>query len=507
MIRSPILASLALTAALAASGCTSLAGVAKLEPAADAQSPEPTAFPGLLSGAGLDETPAAVRYVFHTHGMGLTDADEVLLDPVKRALEQEGYRREGGAAGSPWIDAPTKRPHDFRGEALNCEGGAALQKPCRFESFGQYRVDRFINPALNRRVVVYSYFWHGDLWRIQKPFLEHDEAGLKSGFAGWTAGWISGGLKQSIVNEGLSDVAAYLGPAGEPLRQGMSSAVCLMLREAAGAPVAAETHNASLSVSPSDCLTDAQSSDLLESDARISFISHSLGSRMLFDVLSEPTSRALTDGTPTKSLVATRRATDTFFMAANQLSLLGIGRIQRVEGNGTSDAQKSADKAATAGCPTTLPGFLTVTCRTPRDAQGRNKMTGGLSEKAVKAIDARRDLAVIGFFDPGDVLGYSLMGGRAGEPPADIRFISVLHRNTPQILRLGSNPAQAHDNELALESRALPWVGLARAQDAPPRRRDAPAEVFRSPTAVAMILCGAKADSPDRLKARKCHTR
>ena len=507
MIRSPILASLALTAALVVSGCTSGAGMAKLEPAPGNPAPQPTSFPGLLSGAGPDRTQPSVRYVFHTHGMGLTKADEVLLDPVERALEQEGYRREGGAANPSWDDAPTAEPYDFRGEALSCEGDAAGKKPCQFKSFGQYRVDRFLNPKLNSRVVVYSYLWHADLWRLQEPFLEHDKAGLGSGFAGWSPGWISGGLKQSIVNEGLSDVAAYLGPAGEPLREGMSSAVCYMLREAAGAPVPSETRNASLAVSPSDCLTDTQSNDLLESGARITFISHSLGSRMLFDVLSRSPSRQSTDGTPTKSLVATRQATDTFFMAANQLALLGIGRIQRVEENGTSEAQKSFEKAVMSGCPATLPGFLTVTCRTPRDIQARNKMKGGLSEKAIKAFDNPRELAVIGFFDPGDVLGYTLMGGRAGKPPEDIRFISVLHRNTPQVLWLGSNPLRAHDNELALETRAEPWVGLARAQDAPPRRKDAPDEVFRSPTTVAMILCGADADPAGRLKARKCQTR
>lgn len=504
------------------SGCTTTQHQAKLENPADIR--QGVDLPGILMASGGAQP--SVRYVFHTHGMGMTDAKSVLIRPVTLALQQAGYTPETTPAESRWIDAPTARVHEFEGEALSCEGGAALQPPCSYDHFGQYRVDRFLHADGVSRVVVYSYLWHDDLWRLQEPFLAHDLEGLRSGFAGWTAGSLTRELKTSIVNEGLSDVAAYLGPAGGALKEGMSSAVCIMLREAAGRPVTTAEHNSTISLGPSDCLDDRGAQALLERDPRISFISHSLGSRMLFDVLSAPSSKtpqqeALptleapgketpSPGTPTKALVATRKVTDTFFMAANQLSLLGIAEVkgpQATSSGVTGTAPAAAREAPVPGCPKSLPGFLTADCRAPKDSETRKAQKSGMSMFAQNAIDDTRQLKVIGFFDPGDILGYSLMGGRTGQGPKDISFISVLHRNTPQILRLGSNPLVAHDNELALQTLARPGVGHPRAHHAPPYPRDRPTEVFMSPNAMAMIFCGAKADPAGRLTPDTCPSR
>jgi hypothetical protein len=524
------LAAVAVLSSLVFAGCTTGSGNARLENLADippttVDGRNPQVFPGVLT-VQEGASPSAVRYIFHTHGMGKTDAKSVLIEPVTAALREAGYTRETIPVEPTWDDAPTARVHDFEGEALSCEGGAAKQPPCRYDHFGQYRVDRFLHADGVSRVVVYSYLWHDDLWRLQRPFLAHDLAGLQTGFAGWTAGSLTRELKTSIVNEGLSDVAAYLGPAGGALKEGMSSAVCIMLREAAGRPVTTSEHNSTISLSPSDCLDDRGAQALLERDARISFISHSLGSRMLFYVLSAPSSKspqqeallapgaprreAQAPGTPTKALVATRKATDTFFMAANQLSLLGIAEVKGAQATSpgvTGTAPAAAREAPVPGCPKSLPGFLTADCRAPKDSETRKAQKSGMSMSAQNAIDDIRQLKVIGFFDPGDILGYSLMGGRTGQGPSDISFISVLHRNTPQILRLGSNPLVAHDNELALQTLARPGVGHPRAHHAPPYPRDRPTEVFMSPNAMAMIFCGARSDPQGRLTPNACPSR
>jgi hypothetical protein len=511
MIRALALAA-AILGGLVITGCTTTQHQAKLENPADIrEAAGGEAFPGILKGSGK-ATPA-VRYIFHTHGMGMTDVKSVLIQPVTLALQQAGYSLETTPAESRWIDAPTAKVHEFEGEALSCEGGAALQPPCLYDHFGQYRIDRFIHADGVSRVVVYSYLWHDDLWRLQRPFLEHDLAGLQTGFAGWTAGSLTRGLKTSIVNEGLSDVAAYLGPAGGALKEGMSSAVCIMLREAAGRSVTTAQHNSAISLSPSDCLDKNGAQSLLERNVRISFISHSLGSRMLFDVLSAPASGKkkqeadLNPGTPTMALVATRKVTDTFFMAANQLPLLGIAEVKGPQATSpgvTGTAPPAAREAQAPGCPKSLPGFLTADCRAPKDSGTRKAQKSGMSMSAQNAMDEIRPLKVVGFFDPGDILGYSLMGGRTGQGPKDISFISVLHRNTPQILRLGSNPLDAHDNELAPQTLARPGVGYPRAHQAPPYPRDRPTEVFKSPNAMAMIFCGANSDSQGRLTPGKC---
>ena len=530
------LAAAAVLCGLMISGCTTGSGMARLENPSDIPANGGgVAFPGVLTDPAKASRPE-VRYIFHTHGMGMTDANSVLIDPIAFALQEAGYARETNLAETPWIEAPTSRRYEFKGEALWCEGGAALQKPCRDDDFGQYRIDRFLHADGKRRVVVYSYLWHEDLWSLQKPFLAHDLDGLESGFAGWTSGSLSGVLKTSIVNEGLSDVAAYLGPAGKPLRDGMSSAVCIMLREAAGRPVTTDDHNSSISLSPSKCLGEADDEALKRRNARISFISHSLGSRMLFDVIGAGDSNTMA---PSEGLKALSGATDTFFMAANQLALLGIARgVTPVEAQVqelSKDAKMMQDYIR-QDCPGNAPGFLTVGCRAQSVAVSEVAAMTGVIELSIQkdcpaellapemvrcqetsaaaarakiraALPEGRTLWVVGFFDPGDVLGYSLMGGRTGPAPTDIRFISVLHRNTPQILGLGSNPLAAHDNELALETLPAPGVGQSRPHQAPPYNRERPTRVFKSPNATAMILCGAKSDPAGRLTPDVCPPR
>jgi hypothetical protein len=243
-----------------------------------------------------------------------------------------------------------------------------------------------------------------------------------------------------------------------------------MLREAAsGVPTEPDRVDASFARYPSSCLSTEASRVLAGSDARISFISHSLGSRMLFDVLEwEPTTTDPQAGKvagPREGLIATRQVTDSFFMAANQLPLLGVGRITAIR-HKSEDAltAESPRSYETQSCSEGLPAFLTVSCE-------------------AQPVIPFRNLDVVGFFDPGDLLGYSLEGGRSDEQqPADIRFISILHRNTWQIAWKGSLPHLAHDQELALDSRKR----------------------FRNPNAVALILCGGTANVRGELKPGDC---
>jgi len=300
-----------------------------------------------------------------------------------------------------------------------------------------------------------------------------------------------------------------------------------MLREAVGRPVTSAEHNSSISLSPSNCLNAEGARALQDRNVRISFISHSLGSRMLFDVIGADDSNTKA---PTESLVAFERATDTFFMAANQLALLGIAsgvKPVAAQAPGLSDDEQMIRGNIQQDCPGSEPSFLTVRCRTEsvavtkatqltfqkecsaalspsETAKCRERVADATRRKMRSNPPEGRTLWVVGFFDPGDLLGYSLMGGRTSKDREDIRFISVLHRNTPQILRLGSNPLVAHDNELALESLARPGAGHPRSHHAPPYPSDRPTEVFKSPNAMAMIFCGASSDPQGRLTPGKC---
>jgi hypothetical protein len=489
MMHTRLAAGLALAFVIGLGACTSGRDVARLENPKAFASPGAIAFRGVLESPGGSQPPGSTRYVFHTHGMGLTNADQALIAPLKAAFGLAGYVL---VETTGWRDSPTAVPHAFIGEALPCPPGT-IRKPCLFNEFGEIRVDRYFRSRDNARVVVFNYFWHGDLWSLQEPFVRQDLEGLKSGFGGWNAGVWSGGLKKKIVNEGLSDVAAYLGPAGQPLRQGMSTAVCALLREAAsGQRFQLSDLTPSLSRGPSECLDQGQAERLLEGDSRIAFISHSLGSRMLFDVLADQPDRTGGRAPPGLGLVATRQVTDTFIMAANQVSLLGIGRIKAVtppaNPNLTPNPTLESRLPPPDACPDSLPDFLAVDCRpSPTPSNAPNKGLAGLSAKAAAAYEEPRNLDIVGFFDPGDVLGYSLEGGRAeGTAPATIRFLSVLHRNTHQLAWKGSLPHLAHDRELALKPGGRAFV---------------------NPRAVALILCGGVSDSRGGLSPGGCLAR
>jgi hypothetical protein len=471
------LTAIAVVLGLSASACTSGRDSARLERLQNSPEPKVKIFGGIVSSPDPEAQTPKRRFVFHTHGMGETDGDKDLVAPMTAALELAGFqpvldpRRCRLVSGScePWNNAPTAFVYDIRGEGLSCRT-KPNSKPCRFSTFGQFRSDLYRRAEDGHEIIVYTYFWHADLWSIQEPFLKYDEAGLKTSFDGSTSGKWSAALKTSVLNYGLSDVAAYLGAAGEPLREGMSAAICAMLREAAsGVPTEPAKVDTSFARYPSSCLSTEAARGLAGSDARISFITHSLGSRMLFDVLEwEPATTDPQAGEvagPREGLIATRQVTDSFFMAANQLPLLAIGRISATK-HKPENARTSepASSSVTQSCSEGLPAFLTVSCE-------------------AQSVIPFRNLDVVGFFDPGDLLGYSLVGGRSDEQqPADIRFISILHRNTWQIAWKGSLPHLAHDQELALDSRKR----------------------FRNPNAVALILCGGTANARGELKAGDC---
>jgi hypothetical protein len=395
------------------------------------------AFAGVLRATGEDSPKGKRRYIFHTHGMGMTDACEGLIDPLNKALKARGYRSVGPQ--SAWLDAPTTAPHHIRGEALPCGRNGPNDpnnklKPCLFTSFGQYRVDRFKGPG-DDEVVVYSYFWHGDLWRVQFPFVQYDLA-QKPGLFAKPA--------KEIVDAGLGDAAAYLGEMGVPLREGMANSICTMLREAGR--VQGPVRPGGLDA----CLTDGEADAIAGmDDLQISFISHSLGSRMLFDVLGNETKGGERIPRPAQRALATR--TDTFFMAANQLPLLGPGRVRR-----TIDAIEVQDRD-TCGA---LPNFLAYRCAI-------NKLQENRSPKGARSLE------VIGFVDPGDLLGFRANGGIIDGTYPGVRFIAVRHRNAPQILWLGTWPTEAHDQEL------------------------------NKPSALALFLCGG-VEVNGKLKPRAC---
>jgi hypothetical protein len=180
---------------------------------------------------------------------------------------------------------------------------------------------------------------------------------------------------------------------------------------------------------------------------------------MLYDVLSEQSTETKAPRSDDE-LLARQFLVDrarTMMMAANQLPLLAVSGVTIVPATSPPNA---------APQPTGPPaGFLDLRRRgDPGDKAGIRAFS-----------DAKfRELSVVAFQDPDDLLGFKASDALIGDPQPGVRFVDVLHRNTPQWLFLLAWPPDAHDHEL------------------------------EEPNSLHMILCGARADATGNLTPDQC---
>jgi hypothetical protein len=440
-------------AALAA--CTTLPGGAKVEGYSGAERPlfRGVAYP-LPQDQGL---PTPVRYIFHIHGMGLTDRDGFHADLYSLLAEKYPVREPNPR----WYPARLPTPVTVKGEGLDCgpwtdhldrDGklGGRIEKPCYFDSFGSFRVDVFHDRARREEVRLYTYFWHRDLWRIQEPHLRKDME-RNHGPA-----LINTYLKREVMDGGLSDAAAYAGPAGALVRAGIGSVLCTMARDAAGLGFDPGTAR-----SLRDCGGDLSTGP----DVEFSYVTHSLGSRMLFDVLAPPDDEPVRAEAPratARGFLLERGRT--VFMAANQVPLLAVARIE-LSGDPAADPLKSARVAGPAPSSNSLRRML----------EAKRVLSGVPTPGLAPAADA---LQVVAFQDPDDILGFRVSDAYKG----DVEFVDVTHRNIGQVLWLFTWPPGAHDREVS-KSVLQKLMGTKTRQ---------------------MVLCGAHVDTRGRVRPYEC---
>jgi hypothetical protein len=239
-------------------------------------------------------------------------------------------------------------------------------------------------------------------------------------------------LKHDLMDGGFSDAATYAGPAGELARAGISSVLCTMALEAAGKgfhPEAAHslrTCGDGLDTGP---------------DVEFSYVSHSLGSRMLFDVLApraplEDAAASAERGSARGLLIDRGR---TIFMAANQLPLLALARIQLsgdpAGGPKSASASPATADAAAAGAAPVDPVVSLL--------QAKRRFEG-YTDKRKPGPPPADSLQVIDFLDPDDILGFQA----SDTSKAQAEFIDVSHRNAAQFFWAVTWPGTAHDHEL-----------------------------------------------------------
>jgi hypothetical protein len=409
--------SVILLSAIFAAGCTALAGPAKIE---NYSAPTKAhAFSGLLPSPGA---PGDVqRYIFQIHGMQTTNDD--WMNQLFAGIRSYGYRQISGAAK----DALLTEPMIVRGRGLKDCGPRPGE--CRYTRFGTYQKDVFVNDTTHDRVTVFTYRWRDDMWKINRQYLQADIDA--NSFHWWLPNTrkseINAGLKGSLLDNGISDAAGYASDLHIVAREGLESALCAMYADAIGTPAAAD-------VAPGKgCLERLAplGLGLASKKVEFNFLSHSLGSRMLYDVLSsqEP-SRA--EVPSSRAMIANR--TRTFFMAANQMPLLATAAL-------TVSPERAGPHE---GLPTSF-----FELRQRADGSSKALLLG-------RSVDDS-PLTIVAFQDPDDLLGFKASDGVIADPPSNVRFVDVVHRNTPQLLFLLAWPYGAHDAELQ-ERRSLKMI-------------------------------------------------
>lgn len=423
-------------------GCTAVSGPAHLQ---DPPAHAGPAFPGLLPSA---EDRVSRRFLFQIHG--IDSPDLTWANRLLEAIPAYGYERTTVTApdGGAFWPARLSRPRLVSGYGLQCSG-----KPsCRFESFGKFQKDIFRNKQTGDSVTVYTYWWRPDVASISMQYLGPDIT--DNTIAPWTLSsrksLANAALKMGVMDNGFSDAVAYLSPLGILEREGIETTLCTMVADAAGAAPDSFTPGAG-------CLGRLAAAGI-EAPATVEFdfLSHSLGSRMLFDVLApfDPDTKTARAGDEVKSRASVSRRTRTFFMAANQLPLLApAGLIV------------SDDGSPLAGAPGGQSFFgLARPSRPP----------GGGGEPGLTSVPATLPVAIVSFQDPDDLLGFKASDALLGAKAPGVTIVDITHRNTDQWAFLFARPDLAHDHEL------------------------------QEPHSLRMILCGAESDSAGQLQPDRC---
>jgi len=446
---------------LSLTGCTTLPGGAKVT---NYEENKIQNIPGLLDDRKGDV------HVFYIHGMGKTESDfaKPLLDQANRlfSLPTSPFPKElppCKESGSCWI-IQLPNPLNLRGEALDCGN----QEKCTINTFGELR--RFEFKESNRSVIFYAYFWDKAAAMLQEKY-SYTDLDIKERDA-----WFNTFLKNSVVNYGFSDATLYTGTFGYVMRQGLESALCVMLSDVLDIQVdrsiACNLSKFSLSHG-----TDSEIFQTKSERLNLSFVAKSLGSRYLFDTLLpldqvnllqrkfnddrfEETIAVLdSDVQNAIATINTKRTiighTNGVFLLANQLPLLGLSNI-------TAYTKEEQEKRDYIYCRFVLQQQSELNCRTPLFINTPINQSFFDFAQTVKQYNNAENnkLNIIAFRDPEDLLGY-----KAGEHLTDnaknnLNIIEISHRNTPVIAFFFALPNFAHATEDQRESAAdIIWCG------------------------------------------------
>ncbi len=256
--------------------------------------------------------------------------------------------------------------------------------------------------------------------------------------------WVNKVLKDGLMDRSLSDVVIYVGSYGPKIEREIADALCRTFRED-WSPVRKSPDG-----TPVRCLWPGDASVPYND---VVFITHSLGSRVVYDTMLElanvrmrPDSQVFSVETisaakPTITQVLNNKLA--IYMMANQLPMLGL--------SATKPSQSSADDPARllqiaefreSDAKTRAPGASSAFSLAGQSSLARSDPLFQLP--FVRRADAEA-LDIVAFNDANDLLSYSLpdwYSGLAGVTNIDVTNVYV--HNATRWFGIVENPAAAH---------------------------------------------------------------
>lgn len=306
-----------------------------------------THVPNTGSITGLHETALKSESneirILMVHGMGWTnETNDFGNDFARGILDHYGIEGDPEYVTSvcPKSD-PGEPEKTVRGNTIDDVGGIPIEISSQTNLFSDLAVPNALRPAnpgcmdvmrittpSGPTYTLYRVFWDDAFWNAyQFPHVGFDDRGQHHDGIVYYPDAANGPqptrtlvpedraplnaeLKDQIVTHGLSDATLYLSPAGIALRETITSAICL-------------AYDDEIAIERLDRIDSTMCDAEIVEDPEfaIAFVSESLGSRIIFDVLANRFEE-------NDVISAIRAQEPELYMLANQVALIGIGQMQ-----------------------------------------------------------------------------------------------------------------------------------------------------------------------------------
>jgi hypothetical protein len=253
-------------------------------------------------------------------------------------------------------------------------------------------------------------------------------------------------IKEQIFDRNLSDAILYSGTYGWVMERGIAEALCRAINPAAD---------------DAPCAWQPEEQDKY----KYIFVTHSLGSRMVYDMFLDLLGRQTAANKNPFSTVEIQRArlpvgdiltnTPAFYMMANQVSLLGLSDVPKTARSSDGMVPYALYIDLSGALPKDL-GVLPAASKPGPSRADPSRVFGDVFSElaaarkaaAAQTLKALPKLQIVAFNDTNDLLTWHIppwYGVSSTQSETGVEFVNVFVQNTPKLIVI-ENPGPAHDN-------------------------------------------------------------